>query len=80
MRSMYPRIAQIYGINPATFYYPLVGVGLKDAVTRSATLTSGGFEVYRFHGLTGSDSFIRVTGPSGGTLPANVTVSVVRTP
>ena len=79
MRSMYPRLAQIYGLNPATFYFPLTGVGLKDAETKTASLTAGGFQVYRFRGLSGTDSFIRVTGPSGSALPANITISVVRT-
>lgn len=79
MRSMYPRLSQIYGLNPAEFFFPLTGIGLKDAISKSVSLAAGGFEVYRFRGLTGTDSFIRVTGAAGGALPPNVTISIVRT-
>jgi hypothetical protein len=78
MRSMYPRLTQIYQISPPLLF-PLTGIALKDAETKSITLISGGFQVYRFRGLSGTDSFIRVTGPSGTALPTNITISVVRT-
>jgi hypothetical protein len=78
MRSMYPRLTQIYQISPPLLF-PLSGIGLKDVETKSATLISGGFQVYRFRGLSGADSFIRVTGASGSALPANITISIVRT-
>jgi hypothetical protein len=75
-RSLYPRVSQITGQN---FVWPLPGSGLKDATTKSASLQAGGFQVYRFRGITGTDSFIRVTGASGAALPTGVTISVVRT-
>jgi hypothetical protein len=75
-RSLYPRVSQISGQN---FVWPLTGIALKDAETKSATLQAGGFQVYRFRGISGTDSFIRVTGASGAALPAGVTISVVRT-
>jgi hypothetical protein len=79
MRSMYPRITTIYQLTPGSFNWPLNGVGLTDLNTKSSTLVSGGFQVYRFHGLSGTDSFIRVTGPAGSALSPNVTISVIRT-
>ena len=75
MRSVYPIVSQAYQVN---ITWPLNGVPLKDGETSSRTLQAGGFEVYRFRGMSGADSYIRVTGPSGTALPAGITVSVVR--
>jgi hypothetical protein len=75
MRSMYPFVNQVFGVN---WDFPVEGVPLEDAVTKAGTLQAGGFQVYRFSGLTGTDSYIRVTGPTGTALPAGITISVVR--
>jgi hypothetical protein len=79
MRSMYPRLTTIYQLPAGSFDWPLNGIGLKDNQPKSVTLTAGGFQIFRFRGLTGSDSFIRVTGAAGAALPSNVTISMVRT-
>jgi hypothetical protein len=76
MRSFYPRLTQILQQN---WVWPLNGIALKDTETKSASLQAGAFQVYRFRGLGGTDSFIRVTGTSGTALPAGVTISIVRT-
>jgi hypothetical protein len=78
MRSIYPRVNEIIS-PPMPFVWPLVGTGLHDTQSRTTTLQAGGFKVYRFTGLAGTDSFIRVKGSGGATLPPNITISVVRT-
>jgi len=78
MRSIYPRLNQIINSSPP-FVWPMKGTGLNDAETRTANVQAGGFKVYRFTGLPGADSYIRVKGFGGTTLPTGVTISVVRT-
>jgi hypothetical protein len=78
MRSIYPRLNQILNQSPP-FTWPLVGTGLNDGETRTITIQAGAFKIYRFSGLAGADSFIRIKGFGGTTLPAGITVSVVRT-
>lgn len=74
MRSIY----QAFTSYP-TFNYPLVSNKLVDNIAKASTLNAGGFGVYRFKGLVGSDSFIRVTGPSASAMPAGVTMAIIRT-
>jgi hypothetical protein len=75
MRSMYSMVNQRFGVD---WEFPS-GIGLKDAQTKSQPIQSGGFQVYRFRGLSGTDSFIRVTGAAGSAMPPNVTITVIRT-
>jgi hypothetical protein len=76
MRSVYPIIELVSG---QKFPWPLVGAALKDNQAESSTLQAGAFQVFRFRGLVGTDSYVRVTGPSGTALPSGITFSVVRT-
>jgi hypothetical protein len=73
MRSVYQ------GLNPTFFRFRLDPTPLNDGAKASATLIAGGFAVYRFRGMPGVDSYVRVKGGAGATLPASITVSVIRT-
>jgi hypothetical protein len=75
MRSIYPRLSQIVSQN---YTWPMNGTLLSDGEMRTTTIQAGAFKVYRFTGLTGADSYIRIKGFGGTTLPTGVTISVVR--
>lgn len=77
MRSMYPRVTQLFGLTPP-FTWPLPGTALADADTKAGTIQAGAFQVYRFRALAGADAFIRVTGTAGSALPSGIKISVVR--
>jgi hypothetical protein len=76
MRSLYPRLNQLFDSFQSS--WPVPGIPLEDSDVTSLAMAAGGFEVYLFRGLSGADSFIRVTGNSGAALPAGFTISVVR--
>lgn len=73
MRSIYP------GFNDPTFFFPLVGHKLTDNTASAITLAGGGFAVYRFRALPGTDAFIRATGSAGSQMPPAITLSIIRT-
>lgn len=74
MRSIYPGL-QGY----PQFDYPLTASFLSNAQPLAASISSGGFKLYRFKALTGSDGFVRATGSSGSALSSTITLSVIRT-
>ncbi|HET9425069.1 MAG TPA: hypothetical protein VFO55_06825 [Gemmatimonadaceae bacterium] len=74
MRSVYPGLQGYPAYN-----YPLAATPLVNAQIGTASISAGGFKLYRFTGLSGTDSFVRVTGATGSALPSSVTISVVRT-
>lgn len=75
MRSKYPAINTIFGVN---FTWPLQPIAMQDLNAVTTSIQAGGFRVYGFRGLDGTDSYIRVRGNGGTPLPANMTISVVR--
>jgi hypothetical protein len=74
MRSIYPLLDQT-----PPFLFPLPFTPLPDAESRTAPVRAGGFKVYRFSGVPGADSFLRVRGAIGGPLPPDITITVIRT-
>jgi hypothetical protein len=76
MRGIYPGLRHA---DQSPFEWPLQGTTLANGSVNSATLSAGGFAVYRFGGVEGADSFIRVTGTAASALPSAITVSVIRT-
>jgi hypothetical protein len=62
-----------------SFDYPISSSPLKNSEMVPTTISTGGFKLYRFKGLSGVDSFIKVTGASGAALPSGITISVIRT-
>ena len=73
MRSIYP------GFGDPTFTWPLVTRSLSDNARLATSMVAGGFSVYRFQALPGTQALVRATGPSGGIMPGSVTLSVIRT-
>lgn len=76
MRSIYPGFCSS---SPCDFKFPLAPVSLNDNVVVSTSVVAGGFSVYRFKSINGAESFVRVTGASGGVMPPTITTSIVRT-
>lgn len=73
MRSIYPGFGQL------AFTFPLEPRSLADNAPLASALVAGGFTVFRFDGLPGTQALVRATGPSGTAMPAGITLSVVRT-
>jgi hypothetical protein len=73
LRSIYP------GFNDPTFTFPIDARPLTDNSPVAAALVAGGFAVYEFAAQPGTAAFVRATGTAGSTMPAGITLSVVRT-
>ncbi|MEO5567562.1 MAG: hypothetical protein ABIR92_03675 [Gemmatimonadaceae bacterium] len=74
MRSIYPGL-QGY----PQFDYPLTASFLSNGQPLPASISAGGFKLYRFRTLTASDGLVRATGSSGSALPPTISLSVIRT-
>jgi hypothetical protein len=73
MRSIYP------GFNDPTLIFPIATTPLSDNASFATALVAGGFSVYRFKAVPGTDAFVRATGSAGSPMPPAITLSVIRT-
>jgi hypothetical protein len=73
MRSIYA------GIDIPNFYWPLDVQSLPDNTPIAATVIAGGSFYFTFSTLAGTEALIRATGSSGTSLPAGITLSIIRT-
>jgi hypothetical protein len=73
MRSIYP------GFKDPTFFFPIDTHPLSDNAAFSTALVAGGFTVYRFKAVPGTDAFVRATGSAGSAMPPAITLAVIRT-
>ena len=71
-----PTVVDLVPSSPRVF--PVGGTSLSDGIASSSTIVGGSFAAARFTVGAGSDALIRATGPSGGTLFAPVTLTIVR--
>jgi hypothetical protein len=73
MRSIYP------GFGDPTFFFPIVTQPMADNAPFSVAMVAGGFSVFRFKAVAGTDALVRATGSAGSAMPPAITLSVIRT-
>ena len=73
MRSIYP------GFPFTDFFFPIVTQPLIDNSAFSVAMVAGGFSVFRFKAVPGTDALVRATGTAGSAMPPAITLSVIRT-
>jgi hypothetical protein len=61
-------------------HYPLEtgGTPLNDGEPLSINILTGGFQLLRFHTLSGTNTFIQIKGANGATLPPNTIITLIR--